>query len=405
MKKKILLFVLIGILIHHGLSQNIVTYNYEGKYGIKNKHTGKILVPAKYNKIISLNDSIIIVQSRDYRYGVIDTTDNILVPFSNDKLFIDTYNPYHLGQIIEVSNYESKPGIAFSYYIDKQRNCIPYDYCPCPVWKKLALDSLLIYNYIQKSFKSKYDNQKDSMLFWINMALSIEQDNPFLYYQKANLLLSSNEGKWLKSIDTINENERLIIDSCLNEARLLENRPVYITQIMNLQYWYYKQLKEKEKLKELNSNAKNNDFMRHTDGLYFIGGAAYNNGYEIETGLGLGLFTINDKNMFQPYVVTGLIFLGGSWQKNLTHNIDGYKIYLFSFLKPLRFGISPILYTNYKKGAYVLRPEFGFGFNYLTITAGYNIGVSKTKFSEINTFSFNFRYYLPMSVNKSYSIQ
>jgi len=404
MRNFFLLFTIAEILIYSPVfSQNIVPFNEGEKYGIKNKHTGKVLILAKYKKVLDYNDSIIIVQSRDYRYGAIDTSDNILIFFSKEKLHIEDFDPFHVGQVLETSSYENNPMISCSYYIDKNRNCIPYDYYPCPSWKRLASDSLIVYLYIKKSLKSKYDNQRDSMRYWIDMALNIEPDNPFLNYYKAELILTNEEGNRLRHSDTLNEKVKSLIDTCLYKAILNEKRPAYVAQIMSLQYRYYKNtLKQKEKLKETSKTAKSYNFRKETFGSYFIAGLAYNNGYEIESGIGSGFFTCNDKHPFKPYETNGVIVLGASWQKNLTHNIDGYKIYIFSILKPLRFGICPIYYTNYEKKVFVLRPEFGFGFNYLILSAGYNIGVSKEKFSELNTFNINMRYYLPISVDKSY---
>jgi hypothetical protein len=407
MKKIFLLIFYAGTLSKSPVfSQKIIPFDSEAKYGIKNKNTGKVLIPAKYNKIISYNDSTIIVQSRDFRYGAIDTLDNIIIPFSNEKLYIDTYNPLHLGQIIEFSNYNNDPKVSSSYYIDKNRNCIPYDYCPCPAWKKLSSDSTIVKTYTQNGLKAKFNGNIDSANYWINKAIKLEPQNPFLYYYKDVLSVTNNKGNLLGRLDTLNIKRKQIIDSCLNLASQYEKRPVYIAQIMNLQYPYYKHcLKQKDRYKEIENSANKYDFMRYYNGLFFIGGVSYNNGVEVETGLGWGGFTLNDKHPFSPYTVNSLIFLGGSWLKNVSGNIDGYKIYLLSFLKPLRFGICPILYTNYKKDVLVLRPEFGYGFNFITISAGYNIRVADNGFPELSTFNMNLRYYLPISTNKSFSIQ
>ncbi|HOT13786.1 MAG TPA: hypothetical protein PK252_03390 [Bacteroidales bacterium] len=407
MMKIFLVIVLIDTLAKTSVfSQNIVPFEAEAKYGIKNKYTGKILIPAKYNRIQNYNDSVIIVQSRDFRYGAIDTLDNILIPFANEQLFIENYNPLHLGQIIESSNFNNEPEYSSWYYIDKNRNCIPYDYCPCPSWKKLSPNLSISSSYAQNGFKAQFNGHLDSAFYWINMAIANEPQKASLYYYKAQFYLKDNKGAYLKHLDTLDILKKQIVDTSLSIALKYENRPVFVAQIMSLQSLFYKRcFIQKNKLEEVQTAAKSYDFMRYYEGLFFIGGLTYNHGLEVETGFGRGSFTLNDKHQFNPYTVNSTIFYGGSWLRNFSSNIDGYKIYLISILKPLRFGICPILYTNYKKNLFVIRPEFGYGFNFLTISAGYNIRVADNGFPDLKTFNINLRYYLPLFPNKSFSAQ
>jgi hypothetical protein len=124
---------------------------------------------------------------------------------------------------------------------------------------------------------------------------------------------------------------------------------------------------------------------------------------ELEIGFSNGFMTKNEKFWPKPYSGNGIMFLGGSYLKNITQKIDGYKLYFLSLIKPVNFSLCPIIYTDYKRTDWVLRPEFGLGYESFSFSLGYNLFVKSEMYKELNSFSFNLRYYLPLSKNKSFA--
>jgi hypothetical protein len=59
------------------------TFKYDGKYGFKDKNTGKIVIPLKYDDAWLFMEGLASVKLND-KWGFIDKTGEIVVPFNYD---------------------------------------------------------------------------------------------------------------------------------------------------------------------------------------------------------------------------------------------------------------------------------------------------------------------------------
>ncbi|MBR1681293.1 hypothetical protein IJ707_05845, partial [bacterium] len=60
-------------------TDNMLVYSLNNLYGLKNK-SEKVIVYAKYKKLIRLGDNAWIVQKKNNKFGLIDCCGNYLVP-------------------------------------------------------------------------------------------------------------------------------------------------------------------------------------------------------------------------------------------------------------------------------------------------------------------------------------
>jgi hypothetical protein len=236
------------------IAQKIVPFGEE-KFGIKNRITGKVLIYPKYKWIVDYNDSLIIVKTDYSRFGVIDTLDRILVPFSSEELLFEKYDKEHLGQILEKSTAQNN--LPSYYYIDRCRNCIPYDYYPCPKGKSLT-DSIPSYlRLVQKGYDCLSDKKKDSALYFIDKAIEVNPSNAFVYYARVSMCMMNNQGQFITNKDSLRQGELDTILSHLDKAYSLKTTSSNYLMILNLKKMvaqYY--LKDKALIKNIDKESK-----------------------------------------------------------------------------------------------------------------------------------------------------
>lgn len=130
------------------LSSDLYSFGENGFYGVKNS-SGKIIIEARWNKIDQIENEHFIVSiftSKGARYGVIDISENVIVPFVytelvcyNDEFLagITTDGKYVLfdnaGEVLIAEewdsfhkNYESKPLTAIGNYIQVDKGNSTY---------------------------------------------------------------------------------------------------------------------------------------------------------------------------------------------------------------------------------------------------------------------------------------
>ncbi len=168
--------------------------------------------------------------------------------------------------------------------------------------------------------------------------------------------------------------------------------------IKNLKYQWYKGIGDKFKYSETEKQIKQYDIETCRFGWFLMPTISFSNGIEAELGIGRG-YIIKETSFKKKAYQQGLIFYGASWSENLNYNIDGYKLYLLSFIKTVSAGIYPIIYTNYNKSEFVVRFKAGLGYSYFGLNLGYNLHASGSKFNEINEFNINFKTYIPLGGN------
>jgi hypothetical protein len=163
--------------------------------------------------------------------------------------------------------------------------------------------------------------------------------------------------------------------------------------------------KEPNQLNKVKNQISSLNADKISNGNMIFAGANFMKNGEFEIGFGNGFITKQNHFNFSNFALDGTTILGLSYSKDFKNNIDGYKLHLFSFLKPISCGIYPILYTDYKNSDFIVRPELGIGLNYFTFNCGYNIICDKNKElkNRINTICFSIRYYLPINARKFYT--
>jgi hypothetical protein len=395
--------IIICLLIGNSVkAQKIETFG--GQFlGIRNKYTKKVLIIPKYSNILDYNDSLIIVQSYNMLFAVIDTLDNILVPFSKEKLEFEKFDPEHLGEILEVT--PSAKGNQV-YFIDKNRKCIPYEYYPCPKGKQLT-DSISRYLLlIQKGTECFSDNKLDSVKYFFDKAIEANPTNAYVYLSRATISMINSKGQFIKNSDDLSDGELNSIITNLDKAYALSSTPNNFLEILNLRRVvarYY--LKDKVLIRKIDKESEkyNPSILNH--GLILNTGVSYSNGFEMELGLATGLLSRNEKYWNKPYIASSALIFGCSYIKNITQKFDGYKFYFLSLVKPVYFSLCPILYTDYSRMDWVLRPELGLGYGSFSLSMGYNLFVNHETYKELNALSLNLKYYLPLNNNKNYSIR
>lgn len=395
-----LLFILFAI--NHLYSQKLVTFG-EQRFGVKNRKTGKVLLPMKYDQIVKHNDSLVIVRMDDLGFAIVDTLNRIVYPYSKEELLFEKFVPEHIGQVVEKST--SDKGQMAYYYVDKKRRCIPYDNFPCPNWKKLT-DSVPDYlKLVQMAIQFKMESNIPASNLAFERAIEAKPNNPYLYLLWIANNLTDPRGRLIKPSEVSNENIgkiKTFLDSAYNLSTTDQN---HLDALSFMNQFYKGYLKDKRKLKNIDLESRKFNPTRIYNGWMIIPGVSYSNGLELEFGVGYGLTSRNDKPWHKPYFSNSAVFTGISYLKNVPNGIDGYKLYLLSIVKPLNISFFPVLYTNYKEADLVLRPEFGYGFEAFSFSVGYNLFVDAAMYKELNTVSFNLRFYLPAIFQKSYTVK
>ena len=207
-----------------------VEYGYcrvkkDGKYGIIDIEKGSVVIPVEYDFIsdIGVNEFVVcfdVDESRkDYKYGVVDRNNNILIPIT------DTYDEIDIvsgGYIVKYWPDECYYGL-----IDKQNNII------------LPLE----YNYIYECDTGVFEAEKDSDYYYFNIngqLVSPPEDEPLeednLWWQEAVnqlgidntyfvgegearlLLVAEIEGKWYRVMPKSDSQEPEITGVTLSNA-------------------------------------------------------------------------------------------------------------------------------------------------------------------------------------------
>ncbi len=396
---KVWIYFFIIIFSGNAIAQKYICYKKDGKYGIKNKITGKIIIEPKYSGVVSIGDSTFAVQAWGNEYAIIDLTDKIVVPFSKDYTYFNMQDSDYLNQYMEFSSKK----YYYNYYIYTSRKCITRDYFPCPYWKEMNEDSIQTYQkHLNLSFYYYEIGQFDSAIYFREKALTESSENPSVYYLCALGALNLKNGWIIANKKSFNQLEKYKIDYYLQIAAKLENRKVHLLQIYNLQWPFYKYIqKDRAMRKQVDLEADKIITYYNTSGSFLICGLSYYNEKEFELGYAFGSFNIYRQNGFPKHFFDSFL-IGISYLRNYNDITDGYKIYLISFVKPLNVGLYPILYTDYDKSSFALRPELGFGSWHWSFSVGYNLFIGKNYWNYLNKLSFNLRYYLPMKISKTY---
>lgn len=387
--------------------QNLESFNEFGTagWGVREKSTGRVIIEPKFPQILDCTDDYIVIRVTS-GYAIIDTSENIIVPFSpyyttifplEDSLYQDYF--------IESSMLGPDRNLPImTYVIDSSRTCIAKEYAPCPAWKKRRDPNIPEYlMYIQKANDFHYYGELDSAFRYVRKAIHLQPQNPYTYFSRAKLsvLNQKRELKKLSEFQDVTEADSII--NYLSAAESMETNPEMGITYSNYKYHIYKNLiKDKEQLKAVQKELKGVNAHEGRNGWYLLVSPGYTNGFEIELGLIRAALAKQPKFKLKDSFGTGFVFIGASYLKNFSSGLDGYKMYLFSFIQPISIGLHPIFYTNYSNTEFVLKPEIGFGYHLWNASIGYNFHVAGNKFYAINNLSFTLKMFIPLSKQKIY---
>lgn len=387
MKRLLPLFILVGFFFIEALSQ--VTFKEGHLYGIKEKGSGKILVSPKYYGIGKLNDSLfVVIDSLDsfkkktniIKTMVVNLNGDTILNYGEPELGI-SYDSLHYGRIF--SRITVKPAISPSRYYDcftnVNRECIPYDYYPCPATEKVSND-ITLSDYllvIQKAEETKNENSFLKTIENVKRSIELAPDNPYPYYWGAKYL-SDNYITYSTYHNIGLMHEPNLLNEWINKADSIENRGYYRVKINNI-----KLRMNKHNNKGYLTNRKlYKESEKYAHYIYSNGFAAIV-GYEflsprfIEIGIGLSYRSKNNVKTLLGNPDADFLLLGITYLHSYVSDFRGYKLYLISIHSPVRFGVSTMFMknTNYDflEGRFVFRPELGYTYKHLTAFYGYNL--------------------------------
>jgi hypothetical protein len=379
-----------------------------GMYGVKNRTSDNIIIQPKYREIIDIyNDSLFLVKTRDYKYGVVDASDKVVIKFSSECIRFHTDDPY-VKDVVTVCRPPKFWEINTVFYIDGNRGCIPMDYYPCPEWSKMTVQPVSPYLLnIQKAILYSQSGLYDSARYQMAVAIKLNPQNPYVWYARASLSFDTDSLGEIRPQDDIKRfgaNEYDSIIHCLNLADSFEQRPYYKLKIKEKKVLFYTYGQpNREKQKNVNREIKKLGFYSVKTGYYLIGSFSGIQNREVEFGAGLASFSGNNRFSLNGIVSPNAsVAFALTWSKNIHYNIEAFRLYILSAVKPFSYSLQPILYTDYYNYQYVIRPEIGVGFGYFSLNAGYNITLGSYKFKHFEPFNLNLRIYLPLSVYREF---
>ena len=249
--KQNLLIVFCALFFGKVNSQTYESFSSHGKYGVRNKYDGKVVLFPKYYKIVGLNDSMVIIQNHDHLYGVINMSDSIVVPFAKERLSFDTFDMKHLGQLIEEP---SNLMLLQYYYIDFKRNCIPYDDCNCPPYKKLTDKVSPHLELIQRGISFCDNGNRDSADFYFDKAINCDPTNHFSFLSKAKSRIFDKKRNFIKPIERLTENDLKVVNQNLDKAYELSSLREDQIFVLDTKYRVIKHsTKDKKELKGIDN--------------------------------------------------------------------------------------------------------------------------------------------------------
>jgi hypothetical protein len=366
------------------------------KYGLKDSLTQLILVQPKYQSIYQLNDTLFGILEDDRFFGVINPHGRKVICFGLEPVWIETDDSTRLNELFI---YKRNGKI----FVDVNRNCIPYNYYPCPCdYTSILIDLPVEIVELQTAESYLCDLNADSLQKGIEFSLKLAQDyktNPSLYYWPADVLLNRERSK-IDLYDHKSSNKYFPqIAEGLDIADSLEKHPFYNIMINNYRYKIYsKYVKDKNKKNDALQKLKNETTNFKNSGLACILGmnTYFENNYAVEFGIGYNFLIGSDLKL--NYIN---YFLGLSVERNLSEELYCYKLYLTAVQGPVNIGFYPMSYHKNGRSYPGFRPELGAGFRGCTLSYGYTF-VSREILTEVRGHFLSLRYTLPIITNKEF---
>ncbi|MFW5781008.1 MAG: hypothetical protein ACOCXD_00400 [Bacteroidota bacterium] len=372
-----------------------------GLVGLRAVNSEKVIVDPGYLDVSWESDTIFVFKKTDGTFGVLNGRGETLIDFGENPIHLNTFDDYFLYRPLEMPSFIEGRTNNRWYFINKQRQCVPEDYYPCPYGvKSMPFNQLpphLV--YIQKAEYFRAQSRFDSAVFYVEKAIETVPDNPYPYYYGANLFLNNQQENVTYENNEQYNNYYGWIANCLEKANNLETERYHKIRINNLRYRFYKHNVKKPHLyKNVENELSRYNPEIESSGIHLLAGFAYNHDPFLEIGIVDARW--RKKSGKGRY---GHIGLGFSIQKNLTRNIDAYKFYFYALRAPVTLGLHPVFYTDYQSNELALRPEAGFSIGSLSLSYGYNLLLDKQQFTPYKTHHLSLNYTIPLWIEKNFS--
>ena len=238
-------------------SQKFVPYKDTSNsfWGIKNTILNKPVTRGKWIKPnkADYNDSIFVFLNKERKTFIVDT--NGIELFNSccfSVFYLNRTNFYHNNypydtlnekRLVEDPFYNSRGEAILSkpFFIDYKQQCYPFDYYPCPSWRKIrdgALPKHLY--YIQKGELKRWNKEIDSAVYYCKLAIKSDSLNPSVYFWGAKLFINNYQEKIFASNNEQYSNYYPWIKYCIDKADELENKNPYKADILRTKIRFYK---------------------------------------------------------------------------------------------------------------------------------------------------------------------
>lgn len=201
MKAVILFFILLSFdIVVSGQKYEKFCSPETNHYGLREKSTGRIMIPPIYKILYNYKDTIIEVTDIRGAEGNLSVTGDTLVVFKKEPTSLGVFMCGDDSLLQGSSLYyplslNGHPNISFKLVVDKNRTCISEDFFPCPPdYPTQKLDTNKEYlRLINTSMDFCTRGLYDAAFKLINKAISLKPDNPFPYYWMGKLFVDCAE--------------------------------------------------------------------------------------------------------------------------------------------------------------------------------------------------------------------
>ncbi len=324
-------------------------------------------------------------------YGLINKKGKEVSPFVKDELFFDDEtNKLHR----EFKNNKYKGHSLYGSYqvnINLENDINDFNirdyYVPRDANKLSEVQKLIL-----KADSMVFERDYLKAIEFCDDAIKLDSLNPGLYYSSSYIL--TNEIQHLFYNDELRKNSFLLnkIENYINKAlQLVDTSDKFEYKLILIErYKFYNELKnnnrEKQKTKKVLTKDLNNTYEYDCKSILLaFNNSTYNS---IELGYGYGSY-------FENGLINANYFIGFSFEKGISKNINALRLYLLDIHYLLDLGIYPSLYMKNYDMAFGIKTEIGTTFGRVSITYGYTI-ISKRTIPEVRTHSLNLKYFIPL---------
>lgn len=226
-------------------NKNLTLILFKGsndKYGLKNRSTNEVIIPAEYLKIWdNFKDSIFVVLTNKKKSCVININNQKIVPELEGFYSINRAdNQIKYGSIMAYPPCIHGKLNRLLYVVDKNGNCILNDYYPCP---PSLTDSIKIekkhFRYIQEAEKYA-ENDINKSIEYYKKAIYADSLNPATYFSALYVMMRDPDCYVFgKGCDKYKKQYKFF-EYCINKGLEIENDTHYLIVFNRYMESFYK---------------------------------------------------------------------------------------------------------------------------------------------------------------------